>query len=101
MLDAGALGFRTDISSRVASAMGFAKRAPAGDERDRLFVVHRQACEGLTNAAGRGGRIRLAVRTLRIDVDQAHLNGCERILKLPVAAVALVRQPLALSSGPQ
>jgi hypothetical protein len=69
---------------------------PAGDERDRIFVVHRHACEGLTNVAGRGDRIRLAVRTLRIDVDQAHLNGCERILKLPVAAVALVRQPRAL-----
>ena len=35
----------------------------------------------------------LAVRAFRVDVDQAHLHGGERIVELPVAAVALVAQP--------
>ena len=96
LLDGGALGFRTDKFRRVGSAMGLAERVAAGDQRDRLFVVHRHAREGLTDVARRGDRIRLAVRTLGVDVDQAHLHGGERILELPVAAVALVGQPLAL-----
>ena len=45
----------------------------------------------------RGGqRIRVAVRPLRVHVDQAHLHGAERTGELPVAAVALVAEPRVL-----
>ena len=47
---------------------------------------------------GCGERIRLAVGPFRIDVDQAHLNGGERILQFPVAGVTLIAQPLAFRS---
>ena len=97
LLDAGALGFRTD-QRRIASAMTFAESVSSGDERDGLLVVHRHAREGLSNVAACSDRTRFAVRPFRIDVDQTHLNGGERILEFPVAAVALVSKPLALSS---
>src|SRR5258708_7498376 len=58
-----------------------------------LLVIHRHASERLADIPGRGDRIRLTVRPFRIDVDQAHLNGGERIFELPVAAVARVSKP--------
>ena len=76
--------------------MGLAERVPAGDERDRLLIVHGHAPERLPDVPGSGERVRVAVRPLRIHVDQAHLNGAERLRELPVAAVALVSEPRAL-----
>jgi hypothetical protein len=45
----------------------------------------------------RAGRV--AVRALRVDVDQAHLHGGQRVVELALAGVALVAEPLVL--GPQ
>ncbi len=78
--------------------MGLAEGVTAGNQRDRFFVVHRHAAERFANIPGRRERIRIAVRPFRIDVDQTHLHGGERILKITVAAVALVRQPLAFGA---
>ena len=63
--------------SRVDRAVGLAERVAADDERDRLLVVHRHAGEGLADVRGGGQRIRVAVRPLRVHVDQAHLHGAE------------------------
>ncbi len=76
--------------------MGFAERVSAGDEGHRLLVIHRHAGEGLADIPCRSDWIRLSIGPFRIHVNQAHLNGGERILELTVAAVALVGQPLAL-----
>ena len=38
----------------------------------------------------------LAVRPFRIHVDQSHLDRCQRILEVAVAAVAFVAKPLGL-----
>ena len=73
--------------------MGLAEAVSAGDERNRLLVVHGHAREGLANVHGRGERIRLAVRPFRIHIDETHLHGGERILELAVARVALVAEP--------
>ena len=85
-------------SLSLAGAVGLAESVAAGDQRDGLLVVHRHALEGLADVPRRGDRIRLAVRPFRIDVDEAHLHGAERILKLAVAAVALVLEPLAFGT---
>ncbi len=69
-----------------------------GNQRHGFFVVHRHAAEGFTNVPGRRERIRVAVRPFRVDVDQTHLHGGERVLQIAVAAVALVRQPLAFGA---
>src|SRR5208337_24380 len=79
----------------IASAVGFAEGVTAGNERNGLLVIHRHAGESLSDIPCRGNRIRLSIRPFRIYVDQTHLHGSERILKIPVAAVAFVRQPLA------
>ncbi len=78
--------------------MGLAESVPAGDERDRLLVVHGHPSERLADVPGRGNRVRIAVRPLGVHVDQAHLHRAERIGKLPVAAVALVAEPGVLGA---
>ena len=78
----------------IGGAVGFAEGVTAGDQRDGLFVVHRHAAEGLANVAGGCERIGIAVRAFRVDVDQTHLDGGERIFQFAIAGVALVAQPL-------
>src|SRR5208282_1924956 len=69
----------------------------AGNERNCFLVIHRHAGESLSDIPCRGQRIRLPIRSFWIHIDQTHLHGSERILEITIAAVALVRQPLALS----
>ena len=66
---------------RIASAVGFAEGVAAGNQRNRLFVVHRHAAERLANILGCGNGIRIAIGPFRIHVDQTHLHGSERILR--------------------
>jgi hypothetical protein len=79
--------------------MGLAEGVAAGDQGDGFLVVHRHAGEGFADVARRGERIGIAVRAFRIDVDQPHLHGAQRIGQFALAAVALVAQPFAF--GPQ
>ena len=72
-----------------AGAVGLAEGVAAGDQRDGLLVVHRHAAEGLADVAGRRDRIGVAVRAFRVDVDQAHLHGGERILEVAAVDVAI------------
>src|SRR5207249_1015016 len=95
LLDAGRFGLRPHIGLR-AGAVGFAKGVTTGDERNRLFVVHGHASESLADIPGRCDRVRVAIRALRVDVNQPHLNGSERIFEIAVAGVTLVTQPLVL-----
>src|SRR5579859_6259475 len=92
LLNGRCFGFWAD-ELRIASAMGLAETMSAGDERNRLLVVHRHALEGLANIDGRGERVGLAVRPFRVHIDETHLHGGERILELAVARVALVAEP--------
>ena len=78
--------------------MGLAERVTAGDQRHGLLVVHRHAAERLADVARRGHRIGVAVRALRVDVDQAHLHRAERVGELTVAAVTLVLEPHTLGT---
>src|SRR5207302_2019162 len=73
--------------------MALAERVPADDERKRLLVVHRHTAEGLSNVPGGRKRIRIAVGSFRIHVDEAHLHRAEGPGELPVAAVALISEP--------
>src|SRR4029453_13110685 len=83
--------FRLGTHKRaVAGAVGLTEAVSAGDERNRLLVVHRHALEGLANVDGGGNRIRLEVRPIGIHVDEAHMHGSQRILEIADAAVALV-----------
>ena len=83
---------------RIGGAVGLAERVSAGNERNRLLVIHRHAGEGLADVARRSEGIGIAVGPFGIDVNQSHLNRGERILEITIAGVALVGQPLALGS---
>src|SRR5262249_62090694 len=63
------------------------------DQRTLLLVVHAHPADRLADVGGRGERIRVAVRPLRVDVDEAHLHGAERLFEIAVAAVALIAEP--------
>ena len=89
----GAASGSGPTSFGIAGAVGFAEGVTAGDERDRLFVVHGHAAERFANILGRRQGIGLAVRPFRIHVDETHLHGSERILEIAVARVALVAKP--------
>ena len=95
LLERGGLRLGPDVVGGAGS-VGLAEGVAAGDQRDRLLVVHRHPGEGLPDVAGRGEGVGVAVRPLRVDVDEAHLHGAERAGELPVAAVALVGEPCVL-----
>src|SRR3989304_10154772 len=95
LLDTGRFWLRPAMGRR-AGAVGFAEGVTASDERNRLFVVHGHASKNLADILGSRDRIRVAVRAFRIDVDQPHLHGSERIFEVPVAGVAFITQPRVL-----
>src|SRR5690606_17212174 len=96
-LDVTGFRVRTD-QRRIAGAMRLAERRTAGDQRHGLFVAHRHAEERLADVARRGERIGIAAGAFRVDVDEAHLHGTERIRALALAAVAFVAVPRAFGT---
>ena len=80
---------------RIAGAVCFTECVPTGNQRDRLFVVHRHAAERFTDILSRRDGIGLPVGPFGIYVNQAHLHGCERIRKITVTTVAFIGEPLA------
>src|SRR5271157_4139575 len=61
LLDAGGFRHWADILVRIRSTMGFAEGVTAGNERNRLLVIHRHARESLSDIPCRGERIRLSI----------------------------------------
>src|SRR5579864_128871 len=98
ILNGSTFWFGAYILSGNGGAVGFAEGVSTGNEGDRFFVVHRHAGESLPDVSCCGDGIGLSIGPFRIHIDQTHLHGSERILKITVAAVALVGQPLALRS---
>lgn len=96
LLERGTLGLGADVLQRVGGAVRLAEGVTAGDEGDGLLVVHRHAAERLADVAGGLQGVRVAVGTLGVDVDEAHLDRGERVLEVAVAGVALVAEPLGL-----
>ena len=91
--------FRVSGDQRgIAGAVGLAEGVAARDQRHRLLVVHRHAPEGLADVASGSQRVRIAVRTFGVDVDQAHLHRAERLGQLALATIALVAEPGAFGT---
>src|SRR5271165_6330566 len=95
LLDGSGLGYGADILVRIGSAVGLAERVTAGNERNGLLVIHRHAGESLSDIPRRGNGIGVSIGPFRVYVNQAHLDRREGIREITIAAVALVRQPLA------
>jgi len=75
-----------------------AEGVTADDEGNGLFVVHGHAAERLADVTTGSDRVGIRVRTFRVHVDEAHLDGAERLHEVAVAAVALVVEPDVLGS---
>src|SRR6476620_5582488 len=86
---------------RIAGAVGFAEGVAAGNQSDRLLVVHRHTEERFADVLGRRDRVRFAIRAFWIDVDEAHLHRAERLRELAFAAVALIAEPCPLGTPEQ
>ena len=97
ILERAAFRVRPD-QRRVAGAVGLAEGVAAGNQRHRLFVVHRHAEEGFADVPRRRDRVRIAVRPFRIDVNETHLHGAERLRELALAAIAFVAEPGAFGT---
>ena len=76
-----------------AGAMALAEGMATGGQRHGFFVIHRHARKSFANVAARGDRVRITIRAFRVDVDQAHLHGGQRVFQNAVARIALVIQP--------
>ncbi len=93
LLDGCAFGFGADVWTRVVRAMAFAEGVAAGDEREGLFVVHGHAAEGLADIARGGDWVGLAIGAFRVHVDEAHLHGGERMVKIALTLVTIAAKP--------
>src|SRR4029079_2220386 len=91
-LDGTAFGVGAN-QRRVAGTMGLAEGMAAGNQRNGFLVIHRHPEEGFADVLGGRDRIRIAVRSRRIDVNETHLHGAERLRELAFTAVAFVAEP--------
>ncbi len=82
--------FRTDQRG-ISGTVHLSEGVTTSCEGHGLFVVHGHAFECLTHIAATGQGIRVAVRALRVHIDQAHLHGSERVLENTFARVAAIR----------
>ena len=96
VLDPGGGGLGPEAAGGRVRAVRLAEGVTAGDERDGLLIVHRHAAERFADVLRGSQRIGIAVGPLGVHVDQAHLHRRQRLLQLPVAAVALVGEELLL-----
>ena len=78
--------------------MAFSEGMAARNEGDSLLVIHRHAGEGLTDVPCCSKRVWIAIWAFRIDVNQSHLNGGQRVRKVAIATVSLVIEPLSFGA---
>ena len=96
--DGGPCGLSTDVLAGIGRTVCFSKGVSAGDQRHGLLVVHGHAAEGLADVAGGGEWIGVAVGSLRIHIDEAHLHGGEWVFQFALTLVALVGEPFRLGA---
>ena len=88
--------FRSNIFTRISSTMRLPKSMTASNKRNSLFIIHGHATECFTNVTCRSNWIRFAIRPLRININQPHLNSSKWIFKIAVACITLIAQPFTL-----
>ena len=96
MFKTRACRFRADMFSRISRSVSFAEGVTTRNQRNRLFIIHRHSPESLANITRRRNRIGISHRSFRVHINQSHLNGGERILKLSITGITLVSEPFAL-----
>ena len=72
------------------ATMGLADGMATACECRGFLVIHGHAAERLADIMGRGQRVGIAVRTFRVDIDQAHLHRGQRFFQFALLVVALI-----------
>ena len=65
-------------------------------QRHGFLIIHRHAGEGFAHILTAQKRVRIAIRALRVHINQTHLNSGQRVGQLALAAIAFIIQPFAL-----
>ena len=99
-LDPGRFRFDTDIVHGPAP-MRLADGVATAGQRCSLFVIHRHPAKSFTHMQRGAGWVRVAIHTLGVDVDQAHMNRRQRIFqRFGIVQIAITvlggRQPFGL-----
>ena len=82
-----------------SGSVSLSERVPTRSESNRFFVVHGHAAERFTDVLRTKQRVGIRIRSLRVDVDESHLNCCKRVFKvLARVAVAVISKPLVFAS---
>ena len=82
---------------RWCGAMALAEGVTTGHQCHGFFNTHAHARKRFTHISAGGDGIRFAARTLRIDVDQAHLHGCQRLVQVSLCVSPIVVKPSGLA----
>ena len=97
LFDGRGFGFRAKVGGG-SRAVCFAEGVASCNQCDGFLVVHGHAAERFPNVPGGSDGVGFAVWAFGVDVDQAHLNGGERILKFAIARVTFIAEPGMLRS---
>mmetsp|Transcript_27576 Transcript_27576/g.51167 ORF Transcript_27576/g.51167 Transcript_27576/m.51167 type:complete len:574 (+) Transcript_27576:2069-3790(+) len=75
---------------RVARTVRLAKGVTTRNQCHGFLIIHRHARKCFPDIATRGLWIRVPIRPFGVHIDQAHLDGSQRVFQLAVAGVAAV-----------
>ena len=90
-------GFRTNKRS-ITGTMCLAESMTSSGECNGLLVIHRHPRESFANILGTGEWVGVAVRTLRIHINQTHLNRGKGMGEIALTTVPAVAQPISLDA---
>ena len=87
--------FRLGTDQRIITgAVHFAECVAAGDLRHGFLIIHRHAGEGFAHILTAQKRVGIAIGALRVDVNQAHLHGGQRVFqRLTGFGIAIIAEP--------
>ena len=67
--------------------VGLAESVATSDQGNSFLVVHGHAAESCADVPSRGDGVRNTIGTLRVDVDQTHVRGRQRVLEIALVNV--------------
>ena len=82
----------------TCSTMCFPERMTTSSKSNCLIIIHCHSAKCFSDIFGTCNWVRIAVRSLRVDIDQTHLHCTKGLVKDSVTSVTFVCQPLCFFS---
>lgn len=73
-----------------SGTVGLAKSVTTDNKSGSLLVVHAHAAKGCANIVGSSNRVRVAVGTGGVDINQTHVCGSKRLFELAILEVCVL-----------